>query len=170
MDVEVENALCESELLLPLRLPLPLPPPLPLHPLLEGTMIESESSQLPGQQPDELAESSGQDPGQHPEELSLEDEELSLLEEELSEDEDELSLEDNELEDPLLLLPKELLEERALRKSARGSASRSSRRTPGASAGRAAAWTRMVDKRVVAETALQGPRDEGVREDIVDRV
>ena len=135
-------------------------------------MIESESSQLPGQQPDELAESSGQEPGQQPEELSLEDEELSLLEEELSEDEEELSLEEEEREEPpLLLLPaKEELDEWAFRKSASGSASRSLRRAMGASAGRVAAFARGAERSEAAERTVHGAKVESAREGIVARM
>lgn len=132
-------------------------------------MIESESSQLPGQQPDELAESSGHEPGQQPDELSLLEDELSLDEEELSEDEDELSLEDEEPEETLLL-PNELLEERALRKSASGSASRSLSRANGASAWMAAAWATGAERSVAAEMTVQGVRAERAMEDIVDRI
>ena len=127
-------------------------------PLLLGMMMESESSQLPGQQPDELPESSGQEPGQQPEELSLEEEELSLEDDELSLDEDELSLDEEEPEE--LLPPPEELEERAFRKSASGSASRSLRRATGASMGRAAECTRGAEKRVAAEMMVKGPRFE----------
>ena len=131
-------------------------------------MIESESSQLPGQQPDELPESSGQEPGQQPEELSLDEllsEEL-LSEELLSDDEEELSLEDEPEE--ALLLPPEELEERVLRKSARGSALRSSRKARGAAFGRAAEWTSGAERMVAAEMTVQGAKVERVRaEDMV---
>lgn len=163
LDPERDSELCESEL------PLPLPLPLPLHPLLLGTMRESESSQLPGQQPDELAESSGHEPGQQPEELSLEDEELSLEEDELSLDDEELSDDDKDDELPLdeepeklLLPPKEELEERAFKKSSRVSAARSWRRAIGASTGRAAEWARGAERRVAAEMSVQGWKDESV--------
>lgn len=126
--------------------------PLP-HPLLLGTMIESESSQLPGQQPEELPDDSGQDPGQQPEELSLLDE-LSLDEDELSLEDEELSLELPEDEDPdetLLLPPKEELDWRLSKSSASGSASRSCSQY-----GTAPAFARGTERTTAAEAMVQG--------------